>query len=330
MWSQGRSWRRCWALWFAALAWSSGFGCKPGSPANPDGSVDSSVPIDSGPVSMYPATLNPFTLKGAVADINDPVYDDWMPHLRDDGLELFFASNRPEAANDTVLDWNIWVSTRATPTSAWTAPTPVTALNGPDYDWNPVLSDDGLTIYFGRGLGEVWSATRSSIHVQIWTSIARVDALNTLGYDTRPSDVRRLPDGSETLTLLSNRPGGLGTAGSDYDLWIATRANAQSAWTIAHGGAALNSTAWDTEATITADTLSMYLQSKREGGVYRLFEATRASTADPFAVTSIALEFLPTDGTTQLTQPHFSADAKTLYFGHRVAGGSWDIHYATR
>ena len=296
-----------------------------------DASVDAGVDAgqDGGVVSQFPPAPDPFVLQGEVSTISSATDDDWMPHVRDDGLELFFSSNRPEFAGDAQLDWNIWVSTRPSVASAWSTPILVTALSSAGVDWNPILSDDGLTIYFGRDK-RTFRAERSDSSLQAWTSVMLVASLNIDGADTRPSDFHQSAGGSETLFLFSNRAGGHGTALADYDIWIATRPDAVAAWTVENGGSALDSAAWDTEATLVPDLLSMYLQSRREGGIYRLFQATRASTAESFGVTAIALEFVPASSTTEIAQPNLMPDGKTMYFARRHQGGSWDIDYATR
>lgn len=283
---------------------------------------------DAGPDSGFPPDPDPFTLQGAVVGVNDATADDWMPHLRDDGLELFFASTRLEDASDVDNDWNIWVSTRPDTASDWSAPVLVDALVRAGTDWNPVLSDDGLTLYFGRGTRTAM-ATRSSAALPDWMGIVEVASLNVPGYDTRPADFHRRADGSEVLTLLSDRPGALGGDG-DYDIFIATRPDADSDWTVTNGGMGINSMYWDSEATLSSDLLTMYLQSRREGNIYRLFKATRATDTGDFMIDAVNTEFFPSVATTETAQPHLVPDGNTLYYAYREDGGTWDIHFAAR
>jgi hypothetical protein len=77
-----------------------------------------------------------------VTELNSPS-NDFRPTIRPDGLELFFNSDRDSASND------IWVSTRSSLSSPWSAPSNV----GPPINTNseeqfPALSADDRMIIF--------------------------------------------------------------------------------------------------------------------------------------------------------------------------------------
>jgi len=78
-----------------------------------------------------------------ITELSTP-FDDLRPTIRPNGLELFFASNRPGS-----LRHDLWVSTRATIFEPWS--TPVNAGPIVNTEFNelfPALSSDGATLIF--------------------------------------------------------------------------------------------------------------------------------------------------------------------------------------
>ncbi|MET0230954.1 MAG: hypothetical protein ABW186_08505 [Rhodanobacteraceae bacterium] len=93
--------------------------------------------------------------------------DDRMPNVRADGLEIVFSSNR---AGGTAFDQDIYVATRATTHSAWSAPQRIDgpAINTTASETRASLSGDGTRLYFGRKAnvddpGDVFVATRARV-----------------------------------------------------------------------------------------------------------------------------------------------------------------------
>ena len=81
-----------------------------------------------------------------VAELSS-VFFDRQPAIRRDGLEMFFASNRPVDGADRLLD--VWVSTRATPWDPWGIPVNLQSpVNTAANDAGPAISFDGKTLYF--------------------------------------------------------------------------------------------------------------------------------------------------------------------------------------
>lgn len=71
--------------------------------------------------------------------------EDWAPSISADGLELYFASNRPEGFGA----YDLWVTTRATTSDAWGPAVHLDApFNTPQDDCWPGLSSDGLVLFF--------------------------------------------------------------------------------------------------------------------------------------------------------------------------------------
>jgi hypothetical protein len=129
------------------------YSTRPGGPGLRD--IYRSTVDDSG--SFTPAILVP--------ELSTP-YDDEQPSIRQDGLEIFFASNRPRTLSSTATD--IWVSTRVGTSAVW--PEPVNlgiAINTESVEGRPALSYDGKSLYFfsdghgGFGSTDLFVSTRT-------------------------------------------------------------------------------------------------------------------------------------------------------------------------
>lgn len=98
-----------------------------------------------------------------VAELSTPA-DDRMPNVRRDGLEIVFSSNR---AGATPFDQDIYVATRKSIRSPWSAPERIDNpfINTPGSETRASLSGDGERLYFGRKAnagdpGDVFVSTR--------------------------------------------------------------------------------------------------------------------------------------------------------------------------
>jgi len=76
--------------------------------------------------------------------VNSP-FDEFIPSVSPDGLELYFGSWRPDGYGS----WDLYVSTRATTNDPWGDPVNLgTAVNSPGQDSLASLSPDGLLMFF--------------------------------------------------------------------------------------------------------------------------------------------------------------------------------------
>lgn len=98
-----------------------------------------------------------------VAELSTP-FDDRMPNVRRDGLEIVFSSNR---AGATPFDQDIYVATRDSVHEPWSAPQRIDNpfVNTPGSETRASLSADGIRLYFGRKQdsadpGDVFVSTR--------------------------------------------------------------------------------------------------------------------------------------------------------------------------
>jgi hypothetical protein len=120
---------------------------------------------NSAGTDIYVSTLLPDDTYGPgipVAELNSTSIDR-QPAIRRDGLEIFFASNRPGTAGG--LD--LWVATRATTSDAWSVPVNLgLVVNSAAVDARPALSFDGTELYFQStrtGNFDLYRTTRSKI-----------------------------------------------------------------------------------------------------------------------------------------------------------------------
>ena len=89
--------------------------------------------------------------------------NDLRPHLRRDGLELFFDSNRA----GTLGGFDIWSAVRETASDAWSLPENAGPnINSTANETRPFLSTGATTLYFGttragiEGVGDIFFAKR--------------------------------------------------------------------------------------------------------------------------------------------------------------------------
>jgi beta-lactamase regulating signal transducer with metallopeptidase domain len=89
-------------------------------------------------------------------------YDDNYACISPNGLLLFFSSNRPGGFGSM----DLWVTTRAAISEPWGAPVNLgPEINSSGFDAGPVMSPDGLSLYFGSerpggslGGDDIWQA----------------------------------------------------------------------------------------------------------------------------------------------------------------------------
>jgi len=125
-------------------------------------------PGGAGLLDIYVSTLRPdgtFGPAATVAELNTPFFDQ-QPAIRRDGLELFFASNRP----GTVGSIDLWVTTRASTANPWSTPVNLGPIvNTTTVDARPALSFDGTELYFqslrpgGLGSFDLYRTTRTKL-----------------------------------------------------------------------------------------------------------------------------------------------------------------------
>jgi len=152
--------------------------------------------------------------------VNSPSID-VTPSISNNGLELYFASNRSGGygAGD------LYVSTRVTTDSDWGTPMNLgPTINNSSADYCPFISSDGFALFFssdnlgpfrpgGLGRSDIWVTMRTRVFDSWGPPVNLGATVNSSAVDYAPSISA---DGS-TLYFGSDRPGGIGSA----DLWQA-------------------------------------------------------------------------------------------------------------
>ncbi len=126
--------------------------------------LGSNRPGGLGLFDIYVSTMNgegfgpPILLAGHSSPLLDIT-----PSIRQDGLEIIIASNRPGARGLS----DLWVATRQTVLDSWSAPADLGPLANTEFvEFFPSLSSDGHTLFFtsdrpgGFGGLDLWMSSR--------------------------------------------------------------------------------------------------------------------------------------------------------------------------
>ena len=82
---------------------------------------------------------------GEVMGVNVSGFADITPDISSDGLELYFASNRPNGQGQ----YDVWVSRRGSISDPWNEPQNLNILNTTGTEAGPDLSTDSLWLFYG-------------------------------------------------------------------------------------------------------------------------------------------------------------------------------------
>lgn len=181
-----------------------------------------------------------------------------VPRVREDGLELLFASDR-------MGDHDIYVITRPDRASAWSAPTRLVALGSAASEHPGGFGADGLTLVMTSdrtGNDDLYVTTRPALGAA-WTPPVALASLNT----TASESAADLADGDRAIYFASDLPG-------VRDLVVATRTTTAAPFDAPAEIAELNSAGLDDDPWISPDGRLIVFASDRTG-VQRLWQSTR-------------------------------------------------------
>jgi hypothetical protein len=249
-----------------------------------------------------PPTLGPWGTPTLVPGASSASVEDDVT-LSSNLLELYF--KRVDVAT-APQDHNIYVMKRASVSDAWGTASAVTAFNTTGIEESPRLTNDDLTMYFGRA-GQIFKSTRTST-TTAWGAATAVTALNTAEYEKWAAVC-------ETYVVVSRLNGTNG-----QDLFGGTLGGTLTALT------PVNSTGADQGTFMTRDCLTLYFHSNRDGTI-DMFMTTRAAITDAWP----AATKLPDFNTTTLNEedPWISGDGRVFAFSSNAAGNK-DVYLSTR
>jgi len=202
---------------------------------------------------------------GEITNIGTPVntaFDEEMPSISADGLELYFQSRRP--GGYTAFD--IWVAKRASLDDPWGESVNLGPLvNSGKDNWSHGISADGLEFYFEAnrdgniGGVDIWMAVRETKDDPWGEPVNLGPTVNSSVNDACPNIST---DGLE-LYFRSKRPGGYGR----HDLWVCKRPTTEDPWgNPVNLGPTINSPDVESGPCISADGLALFFSSDRLNG----------------------------------------------------------------
>jgi hypothetical protein len=202
----------------------------------------------------------PWDLPVPVTELNS-TWNDGGPELLDDGLAMYFHSDRPGGAGG----FDIYVSQRSTLVAQWQAPVRITELSTATLEATPALSSDQLEMFYcGTSITATLMRTTRPAMAMAWLAPAMVAELDDpLADDCSPfllaDDMR--------LAFSSTRLGGAGAA----DLWYSEReAGVFAPPQLIEG---VNAIAFDDDPWISPDGELIVFASNRGAGDFDLWMA---------------------------------------------------------
>lgn len=129
--------------------------------------VNSVVADVSGNHDIYRSRVNRHGHFGPLQPVQElnTAFDDRMPNVRSDGLEIMFSSNRPIDAHGVSAfgNFDVYVSRRSSTKKPSSAPINLGPnVNTADSETRSSLSWDGRRLYFGRD-SEIYSSSRQRV-----------------------------------------------------------------------------------------------------------------------------------------------------------------------
>jgi len=216
-------------------------------------------------VATRASTSDPWGTATVVAELSTASFET-TPEVSRDGLTMYLASDRPGGTGAT----DIYVSTRATRTSPWSAPTELSALDSTTPDGAAWVTPDGLIAVIGtdRKAGtdhDLYLAERTD-PASPWPAPIEIAAVNSPTADWSPA----LSDDGLTLYFYSYRSGG-------GDLYVSYRSSRASEFSSPNPIEGLTTEYSEADPWISADGRHIVFATDRDhpGSGESLFEASR-------------------------------------------------------
>jgi hypothetical protein len=272
-----------------------------------EGAFDDGAPQDGATDSGVSGCDNAFGTPEQITGL-EVAGDLWGPTLYADGLTMFFSvvDGGPDA---------IYKATRVDRGTVFSRATKVTITGFSGRQATPFLSYDSLTLYFvsDRSAGadrDLWFARRTSVGNR-FSNAQPLKATSDSADDRRPWVSR------DELTLLfaSDRSGGLG----DMDIWTATRGSPTGSFSTPVSLPGASGSSRDESPILSADGLTLYLASSREGGMGQqdIWKAARSDTNREFGPLAPVKELNSTEVEVDMT---LSADEREMFFASSRSG----------
>ena len=271
-------------------------------------------------------------------DINTSAVEG-LPYISGDGLTLYYSSRRPGGLGGV----DLYHATRSTVNDPFGDVTNLgDGINSAANEWIPVISSDGLTLYFtiannggpgGFGGDDLFQATRSTTDDAFDNVTNLGPAINTEFHD----DSGDISSDGLTLYFSSYRTG-------DSDLYMATRESISDGFAnVTNLGTGVNGSAAEISPRLSANGLVLFFSDDNESpyrsgghGDADIWVAMRTSINKPFGGVANLNDFSlgsAINGPLHDFFPSISHDwparGSQLYFHRSGAGRAGDIWQAT-
>jgi hypothetical protein len=262
-------------------------------------------------------------------DVNSPAAD-FGPALSKDGLELYFASDRPGGAGGV----DLWVCQRSDKRASWSAAENIgPGINTEFTEGPPTLSRDGHWLIFnsdrngGAGMNDLWVSYRKHKHDPFgWETPFNLGDVNTAFQDQGASWFANDDGQGPQLFFASTRPGGPGL----NDIYVAELL--PGGWSSTEPALVpeLSSTSNDQRPSVRFDGLELFFFSDRPGSQgFDLWVAVRDAVTAPWGAPENLGPVVNSAANDQ--NPHIAADRESLYFAsNRLATARQDLYVSTR
>ena len=257
--------------------------------------------------------------------INTP-FSEAAPAISEDGLSLYFVSNRPGVPPDAFGDQDLYVARRRSVNHPWGWPENLGAtINTAAFEGGPALSRNEHHLFFNRTTADIWVSYRRNVHEDLgdggWQlPVPLGPGVNTSDQESNPFYFENRKRGLPQLFFTRVLPGN-----PLSDIYVA------DAFGTAVPVNELNSTGTDGRPSITADGLEIFFHSNRPGSAGNdMYSSVRKSVLEPWStpeslgtvVNTAANDFLAV----------ISPDGETLFFTSMRDGGfgSNDLYMTTR
>lgn len=261
--------------------------------------------------------------------------DETGPIISPNGLSLYFTSNRAGGLGGT----DIYVSQRATLSSAWSTPQNLGApVNSSANDNMTGISLDGRTMLMtstrsgGQGGNDIWLSTRADASNDFgWTAPFNPGAvINSPFTDNSGNFFEDPATGVTTLLFSSDR---IAMDAITLRFYQSTR-NPDGTFSAPVLIDELNGEGSHFGSAIRRDGLEIFIASARPGGfnngaTFDIWTSTRASVSAPWNAPVLVAGI---NATAEERQPKLSPDGAILYFHSNRAGGFGgnDLYAAAR
>jgi Tol biopolymer transport system component len=250
-------------------------------------------------------------------------YEEDDPCFTADRLELYYAIRRGELGNDE----DIYVSKRLSTTEPWGAPTRVEELRSGGTDGTPIVSPDGLTIWFastragGAGGMDIWSARRNRRSAP-WSAPTYVAALSSPEGDKAPAISTNLLE----MVVASTRGG----AARGFDLYLTRRSSGTAPWTAPRALLELNGAGEESSGQLVKDGLGIVFAAERPAGTpSKLYYASRSGPTARFGSVTALTGLASPDPAAEDRDPWVSAELDYIVFASNRSG-RWQVFEASR